>query len=79
MECTLIGHVPQTVQREHSPKAEAKSVSHSIPYVSKSANNEYLAQTILRIPYVETQSPSYIGIWTLKKNDLVSPEGLFGT
>ena len=37
-----------------------------IPRGSKVSNNEYLAQTILTISYVEIQSPHYIGTWTLR-------------
>ena len=35
------------------------------PSGSKYSTNEFLAQTILPIPYTETQSPAYIGTWTL--------------
>ena len=32
----------------------------------KYSNEEYLAQTIFRIPYIATQSPHHIGTWTLR-------------
>ena len=39
----------------------------SKPRRSKALNNEYLAQTIITNPYVESQSPYHIGIWTLRE------------
>ena len=36
-----------------------------IPQGSGLQNNEYLAQTIFMTPYVETQSPHYVGTSTL--------------
>ena len=36
------------------------------PRGSKTSKNEYLAQAILILPYVETRSPHFIGTWTLR-------------
>ena len=36
------------------------------PKGSKYLNNEYFAQTISTMPYIETQSPHCIGTWTLR-------------
>ena len=36
------------------------------PGGSKTANKEYLAQTILVLAYIETQHPHHIGTWTLR-------------
>ena len=33
-------------------------------------NKEYLAQTILMVPYIETQTLQYIGTWTLRDKHL---------